>query len=97
MRVLYGLLLLIAGVTAGWLLKWLKAKLKLVSAERLARKKIQEVRREAERLRDQTLQEGKNQLGSERETFDKEASERRAELSGFEQQINQRFQLLEER
>jgi ribonuclease Y len=97
MQALLILALTALGIALGWLLKWGKAKLKLVSSEKIAMRKAEEVRRETSEQREQMMGEGKSQLSSDREMLAEEIRERRDEFSTIEAQLNQRYDLLQER
>jgi ribonuclease Y len=97
MQVLLALALAAAGIATGWLLKWIKAKIQLVSAENSASRKVDEVREETELLREQMMAEGNAQLVDDRELLDEEIRERSEELKNMEAQLNQRTSLVQER
>jgi len=97
MKILLALALSVAGVATGWLLKWIKAKLQLVSAENSASRRVDEVKKEIELLREQMLEEGNDQLANDRELLEEEIREQKEELKKMEAQLGQRTVLLQER
>ena len=97
MQVLLILALSACGIASGWLLKWIKAKVQLISSEKSASRKVNEVREEIDLLREQMIREGKTQLASDREMLGEEIRERRDDLRKLEDQLNQRTNHLRER
>lgn len=97
MLVLLILALSACGIASGWLLKWIKAKLQLISSEKSASRKVKEVREGVDRLREQMIREGKTQLASDRVMLAEEIQERRDELKKMEDQLYQRTNQLRER
>ncbi len=97
MQVLLALALSVVAVATSWLLKWIKAKIQLVSAENSASRRVDEVRKEIGLLREQMLKEGNAQLASDRELLEEEIREHKEELKKMEAQLSQRTFLLQER
>ncbi len=97
MQVLLLLALSVIGIAAGWLLKWIKAKAQLISSEKSASRKVNEVRKETDRLREQMIKEGKTQLADDSEMLAEEIREQRNELKKMETQLYQRTNHLRER
>ncbi len=97
MRFIIVIILTLLGIILGWILKWLKARIKLVASEKIAARKLQEVLDAAESSRREMLQEGDNQLRSERELIKEEIRERRKELEKLDGQLKIRSGFLNER
>ncbi len=96
MVVLY-IILPLAGVFLGWLIRWLYARFQLSSAEQKASLLVSEALREAEAKKKEAILESKDQLLRERNQLDKETRERRIELQRVERRLVQKEENLEKR
>ena len=96
MVVLY-IILPLAGVFLGWLIRWLYARFQLSSAEQKASRIVGEALREAEAKKKEAILESKDQLLRERNQLEKETRERRIELQRMERRLVQKEENLEKR
>jgi ribonucrease Y len=96
MVVLY-IILPLAGVFLGWLIRWLYARFQLSSAEQKASRIVDEALREAEAKKKEAILESKDQLLRERNLLEKETRERRIELQRTERRLVQKEENLEKR
>ncbi len=94
--VLY-LILPLAGLILGWIIRWLYARFQLSSSEQKASRIIQEAIKEAAAKKREALLESKDQLLRERNQFERETRERRNELQRFERRLIQKEENLERR
>ncbi len=92
--VLY-LILPLAGLILGWIIRWLYARFQLSSSEQKASRIIQEAIKEAAAKKREALLESKDQLLRERNQFERETRERRNELQRFERRLIQKEENLE--
>jgi ribonucrease Y len=96
MVVLY-IILPLAGVFLGWLIRLLYARFQLSSAEQKASRVVDEALREAEAKKKEAILESKDQLLHERNVLEKETRERRIELQRTERRLVQKEENLEKR
>jgi ribonuclease Y len=87
----------LAGLTVGWIIRWVYAKFQLsASAEDAARIK-QDAIKEAEAKKKEMLLEAKEQVIRERNQQERETRERRAELQRYERRVLQKEEALEKK
>ena len=87
----------LAGLILGWLIRWLYARFQLSSAEQKAARIIQEALRDAEVQKKEVLLETKDQLIREKNQLEKETRERRVELQRLERRVLNKEESLEKR
>jgi ribonuclease Y len=97
MSTLLYLILPLAGIFLGWLIRWLFARFQLSSAEQKASRIVGEAVREAEAKKKEAILESKDQLLHERNQLEKETRERRIELQRIERRLLQKEENLEKR
>ncbi|HET6485309.1 MAG TPA: Rnase Y domain-containing protein, partial [Spirochaetia bacterium] len=97
MSTLLYIILPLAGVLLGWLIRWLYARFQLSSAEQKASHVVGEALREAEAKKKEAILESKDQLLRERNQLEKETRERRIELQRVERRLLQKEENLEKR
>ena len=91
------LVLLLAGVILGWIIRWLYARFQLSASEQRAERVKQDAIKEAEAQKKEILLEAKDQLIRERNQQERENRERRSELQRQERRILQKEEALEKR
>jgi ribonuclease Y len=91
------IILPLAGLILGWLIRWLYARFQLSSAEQKAARIIQEALRDAEVQKKEVLLETKDQLIREKNQLEKETRERRVELQRLERRVLNKEESLEKR
>jgi len=89
------LILPLAGLTLGWIIRWLYARFQLTASEQRAERIKQDAIREAEAKKKEALLEVKEQVIRERNQQERETRERRAELQRYERRILQKEETLE--
>ncbi len=87
----------LAGLILGWLIRWLYARFQLSSAEQKSARIIQEALRDAEVQKKEVLLETKDQLIREKNQLEKETRERRVELQRLERRVLNKEESLEKR
>jgi ribonuclease Y len=97
MRILLYVLIPLAGLILGWLIRWLYARFQLSSSEQRAERVIQEAEKEAEARKKEALLEVKDKLIKERNQLERETRERRIELQRMERRLVQKEENLEKR
>jgi ribonuclease Y len=97
MRVVLYVLIPLAGLILGWLIRWLYARFQLSSSEQKAERVIQEALKEAEAKKKEALLEIKDKLIKERNQLERETRERRVELQRMERRLVQKEENLEKR
>ena len=96
MRILYAILPL-AGLTLGWIIRWLYARFQLTASEQRAERIKQDAIKEAEAKKKEILLEAKEQVIRERNQQERETRERRAELQRYERRVVQKEELIEKK
>lgn len=81
---------LLAGITIGWLIRWIYAKFHLLSSEQKANRITQDASKEAEARKKEILLEAKDQVLREKHQQEKELRERRNELQRYERRLLQK-------
>lgn len=77
----------VAGIVLGWIIRWLYAKFQLSSAEQKAERVKQDALKEAEAQKKEYLLETKDQLLRERQQQERENRERRKEIQVYEARV----------
>jgi ribonuclease Y len=88
---------LLAGVVLGFLIRAAFAQTKALSAESRAQKVILEAEREAEKLTRQALGEVKDEIGGMRREAEQEVRSRREEMKRSEQRLTQKEEAIEKK
>jgi ribonuclease Y len=91
------ILLPLAGLLLGWLLRWLYAKVQLSSSEQKAERLKQDAIKEAEAKKKEVLLEAKDQLIRERNQQEREFRERRSEQQRLDRRLLQKEENLEKK
>ncbi len=87
----------ILGVCAGFYLRRMIIESRIESVENLAKKILDEARRDAEAIKKETALQAKDQLFQMKVEFDKETKERRQELNTLERRLLQKEEHLEKK
>jgi len=77
----------LAGLILGWMIRWLYARFQLTSAEREAEHVLQDAIKEAEAKKKELLVEAKDQIIRERNQQERELRDRRIELQKYERRV----------
>jgi ribonuclease Y len=96
MWILY-IILPLAGLTLGWIIRWLYARFQLTASEQRAERIKQDAIKEAEARKKEILLEAKEQVIRERNQQERETRERRAELQRYERRVVQKEELIEKK
>jgi ribonuclease Y len=96
MWILY-VILPLAGLTFGWIIRWLYARFQLTASEQRAERIKQDAIKEAEAKKKEILLEAKEQVIRERNQQERETRERRAELQRYERRVVQKEELIEKK
>ncbi|MDR2808496.1 MAG: ribonuclease Y [Spirochaetaceae bacterium] len=91
------ILLPLAGLIVGWIIRWLYARFQLSAAEQQAVLVRQDAIKEAEAKKKEILLEAKEQVLRDKNQQDKETRERRAELQRYERRVLQKEEILEKK
>lgn len=83
------------GCAAGYLIRKAIAEAKIASAEEMARRIINEARKEAEAAKREAMVEAKEELHKLRSDLDRDIRERRAELQRMERRLSQKEEALD--
>jgi ribonuclease Y len=97
MRIIWYVIIPLAGLFLGWLIRWLYARFQLASSEQKAERVIQEALTEAEAKKKEALLEIKDRQIRERNQLERETRERRIELQRMERRLVQKEENLEKR
>jgi len=81
------IILPLAGLTLGWIIRWLYARFQLTASEQFAERIKQDAIKEAEAKKKEILLEAKEQVIRERNQQERETRERRAELQRYERRV----------
>lgn len=95
--ILWYVIIPLAGLFLGWLIRWLYARFQLSSSEQKAERVIQEALKEAEAKKKEALLEIKDRQIRERNQLERETRERRIELQRMERRLVQKEENLEKR
>ncbi|MEN6499061.1 MAG: ribonuclease Y [Rectinema sp.] len=85
--VVWYIVLPLAGLCLGWMIRWLYARFQLSSAEREAERVLQDAIKEAEAKKKELLVEAKDQIIRERNQQEREIRDRRIELQKYERRV----------
>ena len=91
------IILPLAGLILGWIIRWLYARFQLEASEQIAERIKQDAIREAEAKRKEILLEAKEKVIHERNQQEKETRERRAELQRLERRVVQKEDALDKK
>ena len=91
----WGVLLLLAGFSLGWLIRWIYARFQLSASEQRAERLKRDAVRDAEALKKELILETKDELLRERNQQEKDLREQRGELQRFEKRLLQKEENLE--
>lgn len=97
MKPIWFVILPVAGIVLGWIIRWLFAIFQLSSAEQKAERVKQDALKEAEAQKKEYLLEAKDQLIRERNQQERENRDRRAELQKDQTRVNKKEELVEKR
>jgi ribonucrease Y len=92
---IWGVLLLLAGFSLGWLIRWIYARFQLSASEQRAERLKRDAVRDAEALKKDLILETKDELLRERNQQEKDLREQRGELQRFEKRLLQKEENLE--
>lgn len=97
MNILMFVILPVAGIVLGWIIRWLYAKFQLSSAEQKAERVKQDALKEAEAQKKEYLLETKDQLLRERQQQERENRDRRKEIQSYEARVSKKEELVDKR
>ena len=95
MTIITGLIALIIGIAAGYIMRMALAKMKMDSAEQHAKKIINDAQLLVENKKKESMLEVKEVMERERREFEKETRERKQELLGMERRLTQKEENLD--
>ena len=84
---IFWIILPFAGLSLGWIIRWLYARFQLTASEQRAERIKQDAIKEAEAKKKEILLEAKERIIQERNQQEKETRERRAELQRLERRV----------
>ena len=91
------IILPLAGLSLGWIIRWLYARFQLTASEQRAERIKLDAIKEAEARKKEILLEAKEQVIRERNQQERETRERRAELQRYERRVVQKEEVLEKK
>ncbi|MDR3276634.1 MAG: ribonuclease Y [Treponema sp.] len=91
------IILPLAGLTLGWIIRWLWARFQLTASEQRAERVKQDAIKEAEAKKKEILLEAKDQIIRERNQQERETRERRAELQRYERRVVQKEETIDKK
>jgi ribonuclease Y len=94
---IFYIILPLAGLTLGWIIRWLYARFQLTASEQLAERIKQDAIKEAEAKKKEILLEAKDQIIRERNQQERETRERRAELQRYERRVVQKEESIDKK
>ncbi|MBB5219735.1 MULTISPECIES: ribonuclease Y [Treponema] len=97
MRYAMTVILPVAGLVLGWILRWIYARFQLTASEQKAVRVKQDAIKEAEAQKKEILLQAREQLIQDRNQQERENRERRAELQRFEARVNKKEELLDQK
>ncbi len=97
MHLVLWLVLPLAGLILGWIIRWLYARFQLSSSEQKAERVRRDAIKEAEAQKKEIILEAKDELLQERNAQEKELKERRLELQRFEKRLLQKEESLDKK
>jgi ribonuclease Y len=95
-RILW-IILPLAGLFLGWIIRWLYARFQLTASEQRAERIKQDAIKEAEAKKKEILLEAKDQIIRDRNQQEKETRERRAELQRYERRVSQKEEAVDKK
>ncbi len=87
----------VAGLVLGWIIRWLYARFQLTASEQKAKRLTQDAIKEAEAQKKEILLNAKDELIRERNQQERENRERRAEVQRYEARVNKKEEILDQR
>jgi ribonuclease Y len=93
----FRIILPLAGLTLGWIIRWLYARFQLTASEQSAERIKQDAIKEAEAKKKEILLEAKEQDIRERNQQERETRERRAELQRYERRVLQKEETIDKK
>ena len=87
----------VAGIVLGWTIRWIYARFQLSAAEQKAERVKQDAIKEAEAFKKEAQLQAKEQLIQDRNQQERENRERRKELQTYENRVNKKEELLDQR
>ncbi len=87
----------LAGIVLGWIIRWLYARFQLSASEQKAERLRQDAIKEAEAQKKEILLEAKDQLIRERNQQERENRDRRAEVQKYEARVAKKEELVDKR
>ncbi len=97
MNVMMFIVLPLAGIVLGWIIRWLYARFQLSASEQKAERVKQDAIKEAEAQKKEILLEAKDQLIRERNQQERENRERRSEVQKYEARVAKKEELVDKR
>jgi len=97
MNIVLYIVLPVAGIVLGWIIRWIYARFQLTASEQKAERVKQDAIREAEAQKKEILLNAKDELIRERNQQERENRERRAEVQRFEARVSKKEELLDQR
>ena len=97
MKPIWFVILPVAGIVLGWIIRWLFAIFQLSSAEQKAERVKQDALKEAEAQKKEYLLEAKDQLIRERNQQERENRDRRKEIQVYEARITKKEEIVDKR
>ena len=97
MSLILWIVLPLAGLTLGWIIRWLYARFQLTASEQYAQRIKQDAIKEAEAKKKEILLEAKEQVIRERNQQERETRERRAELQRYERRVVQKEEVIDKK
>ena len=97
MNIVLYIVLPVAGIVLGWIIRWIYARFQLTASEQKAERVKQDAIREAKAQKKEILLNAKDELIRERNQQERENRERRAEVQRFEARVNKKEELLDQR
>ncbi|MBP5174594.1 MAG: DUF3552 domain-containing protein, partial [Treponema sp.] len=97
MQLILYIVLPVAGIVLGWTIRWVYARFQLSASEQKAERVKQDALKEAEALKKEAQLQAKEQLIQDRNQQERENRERRKELQTYENRVNKKEELLEQR
>jgi ribonuclease Y len=96
-KIILMIILPLAGLTLGWIIRWLYARFQLTASEQYAERIKQDAIKEAEAKKKEILLEAKDQVSRERNQQERETRERRAELQRYERRVVQKEESIDKK
>ncbi len=87
----------VAGIVLGWIIRWLYARFQLSASEQKAERLKQDAIKEAEAQKKEILLEAKDQLIRERNQQERENRDRRTEIQRYEARVTKKEEQLDQR